>query len=246
MLQASQTHFGFETVEPEEKTRRVRGVFDAVASRYDLMNDVMSLGAHRLWKRRYVAGLRLRDGMEVLDLAGGTGDIAFGLRERAALRITVCDINAAMLEQGRARALDRGITDLRWLCGNAEALPLPSHAFDRVSIAFGIRNVTDIEAALGEIHRVLKPGGQFACLEFSEVKSPALKPVYERYSFDVIPRMGRFIGGDEAAYLYLVESIRRFPNQTRFKRLIEQAGFAHVRYHNLSGGIVAIHTGWKL
>jgi demethylmenaquinone methyltransferase/2-methoxy-6-polyprenyl-1,4-benzoquinol methylase len=266
MSTSASTHFGFETVEPQEKTRRVRGVFNSVAGNYDIMNDVMSLGAHRLWKRDYVAGLHLRDGQRVLDLAGGTGDIAFLMRKRAQLDVTVCDINEEMLRVGRERSqkpsfrtsaarrnLDPSSASglarddgLSWVTGNAETLPLPSNYFDHCTIAFGIRNVTDIPKALREIHRVLKPGGQFACLEFSEVKSAALKPMYERYSFDLIPQFGGWIAKDKASYQYLVESIRQFPNQLKFKQMIADAGFEQVSHRNVSGGIVAIHRGWKI
>lgn len=244
--QEARTHFGFETVSPTEKTRRVRGVFDSVASRYDLMNDVMSLGAHRLWKREFVERLALRDGQHILDLAGGTGDIAFLMHQKAAIDLHVCDINAEMLLQGRERAQDRGIHALQWICGNAESLPFAARDFHGCTMAFGIRNVTDIPAALSDIYRVLKPGGFFACLEFSEVKHSVLKPLYERYSFDLIPRFGEWVAGDRESYQYLVESIRQFPNQARFKRMIEAAGFEQVTYRNFSGGIVAMHVGWKL
>lgn len=258
------THFGFETIPQGEKTQRVRGVFNSVASSYDIMNDVMSLGAHRLWKRDFVSGLGLRDGQRVLDVAGGTGDIAFLMRRRADVNVTVCDINHEMLKVGMKRAntsssprrrgsslstLDsrfRGNDSLSWVTGNAECLPLPSNHFDAVTIAFGIRNVTDIPAALREMRRVLKIGGRFACLEFSEVKSDALKPIYDKYSFDLIPRFGEWIAKDKASYQYLVESIRRFPNQKRFKQMIADAGFEQVTHRNLTGGVVAIHQGWKL
>lgn len=240
------THFGFETVEPEEKTRRVRGVFDSVASHYDVMNDVMSLGLHRLWKRDFTSNLRLRDGHKVLDLAGGTGDISFLMRKRAHCEISVCDINHEMLKVGQQRAKTKGYEELEWITGNAESLPFPDNHFDVCTIAFGIRNVTDIPKALREIHRVLKTGGQFACLEFSEVKSAALKPIYERYSFDLIPQFGEWIAKDKESYRYLVESIRKFPNQLRFKEMMREAGFENVSHRNLTGGVVAIHKGWKI
>lgn len=262
------THFGFETVEAEEKTRRVRGVFNSVASNYDRMNDVMSLGLHRLWKRDFVSGLRLRAGQQVLDVAGGTGDIAFLMRQSAEVAISLCDINHEMLKVGRQRsikpssfrtlrphrrnldpspasglALDDALT---WVTGNAECLPFPSHHFDCVTIAFGIRNVTDIPAALREMFRVLKVGGQFACLEFSDVQNDVLKPLYDAYSFSLIPRFGEWVAGDKASYQYLVESIRQFPNQVRFAQMLREAGFEQVSYRNLTGGVVAIHKGWKL
>lgn len=240
------THFGFQTISTEEKAAKVRGVFDSVASRYDIMNDVMSLGMHRLWKRDFVGSLGLRSGMNVLDLAGGTGDIAFLMQRAADVTITVCDINENMLREGRNRAIDRNITEPEWLCGNAESLPFASASFDRCTIAFGIRNVTDIPAALKEIYRVLKPGGRFACLEFSQPTVPALQPIYERYSFDLIPKFGDWIAKDRESYQYLVESIRRFPNQKRFASMIEEAGFSQVKHRNLTGGVVAIHSGWKI
>lgn len=245
MTEPKDTHFGFKTVGWDEKQSHVRSVFDSVASRYDLMNDVMSMGAHRLWKRHMVDSLRLTDGMQVLDLAGGTGDIGFAMRKRAAIHLTICDINAEMLKAGRARGFDKNIRDLNWVCGNAECLPLPDQAFDVVTIAFGIRNVTDIPAALRDMRRVLKPGGRLACLEFSQ-PTAALRPIYDRYSFSVIPRMGEWITKDRDSYQYLVESIRRFPTQDVFADMIRDAGFSQVRYDNLSAGVVALHTGYKI
>lgn len=243
---AKTTHFGYESVGWDEKTQRVRGVFNSVASRYDVMNDVMSLGMHRLWKRDFAGSLNLQNGMKVLDLAGGTGDIAFLMQRAASIDVTVCDINEMMLREGRDRAIDRNITGPEWLCGNAESLPFADGSFDRCTIAFGIRNVTDIPAALKEIQRVLKPGGRFACLEFSHPTVPVLKPVYERYSFDLIPRFGEWIAKDRESYQYLIESIRQFPNQKRFASMIEAAGLTQVKWRNLTGGIVAIHSGWKI
>jgi demethylmenaquinone methyltransferase / 2-methoxy-6-polyprenyl-1,4-benzoquinol methylase len=240
------THFGFQSVDWNEKTAKVRGVFDSVASKYDLMNDVMSLGLHRLWKRDFVSSLQLKDGQRVLDLAGGTGDIAFLMSRMANLDITVCDINAAMLAQGRDRAIDKNITDLLWNCGNAETLPFADRSYDRCTIAFGIRNVTDIPAALKEILRVLKPGGRFACLEFSTLTLPMMKPIYDQYSFKAIPQFGQWLTGDRDSYQYLVESIRRFPDQARFAEMIKDAGFSQVKWRNLSGGVVAIHSGWRV
>lgn len=244
----NETHFGFEKVAWEEKQSRVRGVFDAVASRYDLMNDVMSAGLHRHWKNALIDRLNPREGMHLLDVAGGTGDIAFRFLTRQPKgRVTVCDINQAMLEQGRDSAIDRNLLqNIEWACGNAESLPFPDAHFDAYTIAFGIRNVTDIPKALREAKRVLKPGGHFLCLEFSEVKLPLLAKIYERYSFDVIPRLGKLIAGDGAPYRYLVESIRQFPNQERFAGMIREAGLANVSYQSLQGGIVAIHSGWRV
>lgn len=242
-----QTHFGFEQVNWNEKTHRVRGVFDSVASRYDIMNDVMSGGMHRVWKARYVAQLSVRAGQKVLDLAGGTGDIAQRIRQHCPQAdITICDINEAMLNQGVDRLFDQGIRELDWVCGNAESLPFSTGYFDACTMAFGIRNVTDIPAALREIYRTLKIGGRFFCLEFSTVKNPLLKPVYDAYSFRLIPKMGQWIAGDPASYQYLAESIRQFPDQETFSAMLCDAGFEQVRYQNLSGGIVAIHSGWKL
>jgi len=260
-----ETDFGFQRVSAGEKTRMVGDVFSSVASRYDLMNDVMSVGVHRIWKARFVAGLGLRPGMAVLDLAGGTGDIAFAMAEkmdrisRRSLRrgsgpdvpatppVTVCDINPDMLGVGRDRAIDRGLmNEVRFSCGNAEELPFDSRSFDRVTIAFGLRNVTDIDAALREAHRVLKPGGRFFCLEFSKVVIPLMDRLYDLYSFNVIPRMGAMVAGDRESYQYLVESIRQFPSQPQLVERMRGAGFTSVRYENLSGGIAAIHSGWRL
>ena len=243
----STTHFGFEEVAPEEKASRVRGVFDAVATKYDVMNDAMSFGLHRLWKTEFVAKLGPRLTMALLDLAGGTGDIALRAYRKGCGAITVCDINEAMLREGRNRFVDENIlTGVDWAVGNAESLPFPDRHFDACTIAFGIRNVTDIAQALREIHRVLKTGGHFLCLEFSPVERPVLAKLYDAYSFHVIPRMGRIITGDAAPYQYLVESIRRFPTATRFEAMIKEAGFANTHVRSLNAGAVAIHSGWKL
>jgi len=243
----SDTHFGFRTVSTDEKTSLVRGVFNAVASKYDVMNDAMSLGAHRLWKHRFVSDIDMRKDMHCLDVAGGTGDIAFRLLEKGAAHVTVCDINQAMLEEGRRRADDKNIlTALEWLCGNAESLPLPDNRFHLYTIAFGIRNVTHIDKALKEAHRVLLPGGRFMCLEFSHVTSEPLAKLYDLYSFKVIPRLGKMVAGDDAPYQYLVESIRKFPKQEAFSKMISEAGFKKVRHRNLAGGAVAIHSGYKI
>jgi len=243
----NETHFGFRTVSEEAKSSLVRGVFDAVASKYDVMNDAMSFGMHRLWKREFVSGVDMRPGLRCLDVAGGTGDIAFKLLKRGAEHVTICDINDKMLEEGRRRADDRNlITGIEWLCGDAEALPLPDNAFHLYTIAFGIRNVTHIDKVLSEAHRVLRPGGRFMCLEFSQVKSETLARFYEAYSFNVIPKIGKAIAGDSAPYQYLVESIRKFPGQERFAQMIRDAGFSQVRYTNMTGGLVAVHSGYKI
>ena len=235
------THFGFQEVPVAEKAKRVRAVFDSVASRYDLMNDLMSGGVHRLWKRAYVHEAAPRPGEHFLDLAGGTGDIAFALQDAGA-DVSVCDINEAMLRQGRARALTR---KLDWITSDAMALPFASMSFDAATIAFGLRNVTDPDAALREIRRVLKPGGRFLCLEFSRVAMPVLDKIYDTYSFSVLPQLGQWVAGDAESYRYLAESIRRFPPQDELVRRMGDAGFSRARYRNLSGGIVAIHAGWR-
>ncbi len=241
------TQFGFRTVETDEKTGMVREVFSSVASRYDLMNDLMSAGMHRRWKDHFVSKVHVPETAAILDLAGGTGDIAVRLHQRSGATVTVCDINEAMLNTGRDRQIDRGRSEgVRWVCGNAEALPVPDASLDVITIAFGLRNVTDIPRALREAHRALKPGGQFLCLEFSQVVIPALATLYDRYSFQVIPAIGAYVAKDRASYQYLVESIRMFPKQEALKKLMEDAGFANVSYENLSMGIVAIHRGWKL
>lgn len=243
----STTHFGYRTVNETEKESLVRGVFDSVASKYDIMNDLMSAGLHRLWKNDMVTWLAPRPGMRILDVAGGTGDIAFRLRDHADCDVTVCDINWHMLEQGRNRSYDRNlITGLDWVTGNAESLPFPDNHFDAYTIAFGIRNVTHIDKALQEAFRVLKPGGRFLCLEFSHLKHPLLQKAYDAYSFTAIPKIGKAVTGDAESYQYLVESIRQFPNQENFASLIRAAGFANVQYRSLTQGVVALHSGRKL
>lgn len=244
--------FGDTQVARGAKKARVRGVFDSVASRYDLMNDLMSGGVHRIWKSLFVAQVNPRPGEHILDVAGGTGDIAFRLlaqsrRGESGARITVCDINRSMLSVGQDRALDRGyLRGLDWVCGDAERLPFPDRSMNAYTIAFGLRNVSDIPLALREARRVLKPGGRFFCLEFSRVALPGLDRLYDAYSFKVLPRIGGMVTGDRAAYQYLAESIRRFPDQSTLESLMRAAGFARVSHTNLSGGITAIHTGWRL
>jgi demethylmenaquinone methyltransferase / 2-methoxy-6-polyprenyl-1,4-benzoquinol methylase len=241
--------FGFETVDPAAKASLVRSVFDSVAPRYDLMNDLMSLGVHRLWKDALVDWLAPRPGVEHVDLAGGTGDVAFRIHDRTggAARITVIDINEQMIRVGRDRAFDRNaFENLDWVVGDAMALPLADRSRDSVTIAFGIRNVTHIDKALAEAFRVLRPGGRFLCLEFSKVTLPVLERIYDTYSFSVLPTLGRFVAGDAASYRYLAESIRRFPDQKEFEALMQVAGFERVRYRNLSSGIACIHSGWRL
>jgi len=241
--------FGFRRVPESEKAPRVRAVFDAVADRYDLMNDLMSGGVHRLWKRALIDWLAPRPGIHLLDVAGGTGDIAFRVMARMSGhgRVTVCDVNTRMLEAGRDRGLDRGLLGgLAWVCGDAEALPVRDGAVDAYTIAFGLRNVTHIEAALAEARRVLRPGGRFLCLEFSRMAVPLLGGLYDRYSFTVVPALGGLVTGDREAYQYLVESIRRFPDQETLAGMLSAAGLDLVKARNLSGGIAAIHSAWRI
>lgn len=241
--------FGFREVDPRTKAPMVRQVFDSVATNYDLMNDLMSGGIHRLWKSDLIELIRPRPGMTLLDVAGGTGDISFRFLEAAGgpAQAFVCDINEKMILVGRDRAVDRGVlSGVDWIVGDAETLPLKSRSVDVYTIAFGLRNVTRIDAALAEARRVLRPGGRFFCLEFSRVVLPVLRDVYDRYSFTVLPRLGQMVAGDREAYQYLVESIRQFPDQRSLVGRIEAAGFGQVRYRNLTGGIAAIHSGWRL
>jgi demethylmenaquinone methyltransferase/2-methoxy-6-polyprenyl-1,4-benzoquinol methylase len=237
--------FGFEEVSPEEKTQRVGRVFSGVARRYDLMNDLMSGGMHRLWKSQFVRRVRPRKNEAILDMAGGTGDIAFRLAESGA-RLTVADINPEMLAVGRERAKARGLQGLVWAEQNAEELSFADNSFDAYTIAFGIRNVTHIDAALAEAHRVLKLGGRFFCLEFSTTSWPGFARLYETYSMNVVPRIGKAVAQDEESYRYLVESIRRFPTMDKFSDMIRKAGFAQVKAEPILGGLVAIHSGWKV
>lgn len=240
-----QVNFGDRLVSPEEKTRRVGKVFSSVARRYDLMNDLMSGGMHRLWKDRFVARVKPRAGESILDMAGGTGDIAFRMAARGA-SVTVADINADMLAVGRQRAEARGVGGLDWREENAEALSFPTGSFDAYTIVFGIRNVTDIPAALAEGHRVLRRGGRFFCMEFSSSDWPGFSELYNLWSGKVIPRLGKAITDDEESYRYLVESIRRFPRPEAFRKMVENAGFASTRADPMLGGLVTITSGWKI
>jgi demethylmenaquinone methyltransferase/2-methoxy-6-polyprenyl-1,4-benzoquinol methylase len=237
--------FGYEDVTPEEKTSRVGAVFSSVARRYDVMNDAMSGGMHRLWKDRFVRRVKPREGEEILDMAGGTGDIAFRLEARGA-RVTVSDINQEMLDVGIERAMERGIDTLVWSRQNAEGLTFADRSFDAYTIAFGIRNVSHIDRALAEAFRVLRRGGRFFCLEFSTTEWPGFKDAYDAYSHHLVPRIGQAIAGDADSYRYLVESIRRFPKMDEFAAMIRAAGFVHTKVEPVMGGLVAIHSGWKV
>jgi demethylmenaquinone methyltransferase/2-methoxy-6-polyprenyl-1,4-benzoquinol methylase len=237
--------FGHEQVSPEEKSARVSGVFSSVAGQYDLMNDLMSAGAHRLWKDDFVRRVRPRAGEAILDMAGGTGDIAFRMARRGA-QVTVADINPDMLAVGVERAQKRGVDGLVWAEENAEKLSFDDRSFDAYTIAFGIRNVTHIDRALGEAHRVLKRGGRFFCLEFSTTQWPGFDALYRRYSRYLVPRLGRMVAGDAESYRYLIESIERFPSMPAFAGMIGRAGFRQVKAEPILGGLVAIHSGWKL
>jgi demethylmenaquinone methyltransferase/2-methoxy-6-polyprenyl-1,4-benzoquinol methylase len=242
------TDFGFERVPMQEKARRVQQVFDSVAPRYDLMNDLMSFGAHRLWKQFTLSVTGLRAGQRALDVAAGTGDLAAGLARQVGPRglVVLTDINAAMLRRGRDRLIDTGLAgNLEYVQANAERLPFADNAFDCITIGFGLRNVTDKPAALASMRRILKPGGQLLVLEFSEPRAPGLKPLYDTYSFQVLPRLGRLVVRDAASYRYLAESIRMHPSQEQLLRMMQAAGLEGCRYHNLAGGIVALHRGYK-
>jgi len=244
--QGPQTHFGFEQVRESDKARRVAEVFHSVASRYDLMNDLMSAGLHRAWKAFTIGRAQVRPGMRVLDIAGGTGDLARAFAHRAGPRgeVWLTDINESMLRVGRDRLLDSGLVVPLAVC-DAECLPFPDRYFDRVSVAFGLRNMTHKERALAEMHRVLKPGGKLLILEFSRV-APALAPAYDWYSFNILPKMGRLVAADEASYRYLAESIRMHPDQETLADMMRTAGLRRVRYFNMAAGVVALHEGVRL
>ena len=242
------THFGFETVREDEKAGRVQGVFSSVASKYDIMNDVMSVGIHRIWKEAMMDWLAPRAGQKLLDVAGGTGDISFKFLGRAGSgHATVCDITESMLIAGKTRAEAATMSDsLDWVVGDAMALPFADNTFDVYTISFGIRNVTRPQEALNEAFRVLRPGGRLMVLEFSQLPSPMMQAAYDAYSFNVIPRMGQLIANDRDSYQYLVESIRKFPDQETFLEMVKTAGFENAKYRNLSLGIAALHSGWKI
>lgn len=248
-LNPESTQFGHEAVSPEQKTEKVIEVFDSVAAKYDLMNDIMSGGVHRLWKNHLIRKIRPRAGLHYLDVAGGTGDIAFRIREKAGsgAKITLCDLNTEMLSVGRDRAINKGyLNDFDWITGNAETLPLPDNSVDVYTIAFGLRNVTRIDNALNDAFRVLRPGGRFFCLEFSHMEENYMQKLYDAYSYAFIPKAGELITKDRDSYQYLVESIRKMPTQETLKDRIKDAGFSRSSYENLFFGIAAIHSGIKL
>ena len=242
------THFGFQTVPEAEKASRVQGVFGSVASKYDIMNDVMSMGIHRVWKDAMMDWLAPRPGQRLLDVAGGTGDISFRFLKRAGhAHSTVLDLTEPMLVAGRKRAeADQMVDQLDWVVGDAMALPFEDNTFDVYTISFGIRNVTKPQIALNEAYRVLKPGGRLVVLEFSQIPNDMLQWIYDRYSFNMIPRMGKIIANDWDSYQYLVESIRKFPDQDTFLSMVKQAGFENAKYRNLTMGVACLHSGWKI
>jgi len=245
-----QKFFGFQSTSPDERTRRVQDVFSSVANKYDLMNDLMSLGIHRYWKSYFVSHLPIKACDKILDVAGGTGDIAFKILDaypHLAPEVTICDLTPNMLHVGQERALNQGkINNPKWVCGNAEDLPFPDNSFDIYTISFGMRNVTHLSKALSEAHRVLKPGGRFVCLEFSKLHQPVLEKLYDQYSFNILPRLGELIANDRASYQYLVESIRKFPDQEAFDLLLKNTGFNNVGWKNFLNGISCIHSALKI
>jgi demethylmenaquinone methyltransferase/2-methoxy-6-polyprenyl-1,4-benzoquinol methylase len=245
MSEPQTVSFGYADIPEADKTARVGAIFSTVARKYDVMNDAMSGGMHRLWKDRFVRRVKPRAGEAILDMAGGTGDIAFRLA-RSGAKVTVADINQDMLDVGIDRAAKRNIEHLTWSCQNAEELSFPNHSFDAYTIAFGIRNVTHIDRALAEAHRVLRYGGRFFCLEFSTTQWPGFKEAYDAYSHRLVPQLGQWIAGDADSYRYLIESIRRFPPMAEFESMIQTAGFTRTRSEPILGGLVAIHSGWKV
>lgn len=239
--------FGFKDVNASEKSTLVKNIFESVAGNYDLMNDFMSLGIHRLWKDTLIHTLKPKNNMTLLDVAGGTGDVAFRFVNAGGKHVTVCDLTEGMVRVGRDRATDRGLLNgIDWVVGDALTLPMANNSVDAYTIAFGLRNVTYINQALAEAHRVLKPGGRFLCLEFSHVVLPVLDKLYDTYSFNILPKLGAWIAKDQDSYVYLVESIRRFPKQDDLLTMMADSGFVHNDYKNLTGGIAAIHSGWKV
>lgn len=249
MKNPESTWFGEKSVDPTQKTDLVLDVFHSVANKYDLMNDLMSAGTHRIWKERFVSMIRPRADQVFLDVAGGTGDIAFKIRKKIGQKadITICDINESMLKVGQDRAIDQGyLNEFEFLVANAESIPLPDNSIDVYTISFGLRNVTHIDKALEDAYRTLKPGGCFYCLEFSHVENPVLAKLYDAYSENIIPKIGELVANDAESYKYLVESIRKHPNQESLKKRMLDAGFDEAKYMNMSGGIVAIHKGTKL
>ena len=246
--QNKKTHFGFKEVEAKDKAKMVRGVFSSVASKYDVMNDVMSFGIHRIWKNSMMDWLSPQPNQKLLDVAGGTGDISFRFLNRApSAHATVFDMTQSMLDEGQLRSeAEKMENHLNWVCGDAMSLPFLDNSFDIYTISFGIRNVTDPQKALNEAYRVLRPGGRLMILEFSQIPNPSMQWAYDRYSFNIIPPMGKIIANDSDSYQYLVESIRKFPNQDNFLKMVNEAGFCNTKYRNLTMGVACLHSGWKI